>query len=222
MRRAPALGLALVLGAGHGCEREPGCEGRRWLEETLRGAAPARGGPSPPGSGGPDFGLGGTDCSDGLARCVAGAVEVARLAHLPEPCAPKGASPEGPNACVCPWDPLGACAVGCAFDGAVVVVDREAAREQLCRPTASEPPVSRPVLPAEAALVEVCVDEGVRCRDGIVQRCARAGEPSTVLGVCARGCALAVSSVSTVDHGESANPDGLLAILCRRGTAERR
>jgi hypothetical protein len=113
---------------------------------------------------------------------------------------------------------VAACPSGCALEGAVVAVEREAALAQLCRPRAADAVVARPALPAEAQ-AEVCAEEGARCRDGVVSFCAVLGLPTRVAGVCVRGCEPAVSSI---DHGETANPDGWLSILCRRSTAERR
>ena len=208
------LGLVAVLPA---CER--GCAARERITEARWGAAPGAGGVGPSGSSSAGLDLGGTDCSDGLARCVAGAVEVSRLAHLPSRCVPAGASPErAAPSCSCPWDPAGGCRHGCAIEGIVIAASPLAARVQLCKPGPDEL-ASRPALAEELRRVEVCAEEGVRCRDGIVQRCERAGAPSHVLGACAFGCA---SEVDGLEAGESLPTDGLVAILCRRQTAERR
>lgn len=220
MTRA-ARGLALVvelgmLGALPACER--GCVARERIDEVRRGVAPGAGGAGPSGSVG-HIDLGGTDCSDGLARCVHGTLEVSRLAHLPSPCVSPGASPErSAAACACPWESAGPCRQGCALEGALVVVPPEAARAQLCKPAPDEL-TARPPRADELARVDVCPEDGARCRDGIVHRCERAGSPSRVLGACMLGCA---TEVAGVEAGEAETTDGLLAILCRRSTAERR
>lgn len=212
-RAARGLVLLGVIGTLPGCER--GCAR---IDEARRAVAPGAGGATPSGSS-PRIDLAGTDCSDGLARCLHGAVEVSRLAHLPSPCTAPGTSPErGAGACECPWDAIGPCRHGCALEGAVVVVGPEAARAQLCRPGPDELP-SHPPGPDELARVEVCPEEGAQCRDGIVHRCERAGAPSRVLGVCTHGCA---TDVAGFEAGEALPTDGLVSILCRRSTAERR
>lgn len=222
-RRLALLALGLVVLPA--CER--GCAGRRALE-TLRGSAPAAGGGAPSGStrGATPLGLelGGTDCSDGFARCTASRVEISRVAHLPHPCAaparPGAASPEAPGgACTCPWSETATCASGCAVEGLdVMASDPAVAAAQLCR---SLVPVARPPLPAEAAVADVCSEAGIRCRDGIVRVCEGGGRPSRVAAVCLHACEPTVS-LEALDDGAAVPLDGALAILCRRPTAERR
>jgi hypothetical protein len=160
--------------------------------------------------------LGGTDCSDGLARCVGGRVEISRAAHVPDPCGGPGES-RG-EACTCPWDVVGRCDTTCAVEGLEVLARAELARVQLCR---SRTQVARPRLPTDPQ-PRVCAHEGVVCRDGLVEACARAGLPSTVLAVCSYGCQPAVGMVDDVTPGARAIADGAAEILCRRDDAERR
>jgi hypothetical protein len=227
-RIAPALcaGLLACAASGTGCER--GCLAT-WLAD--HGA----GGSAPDGSAAQDrrragLDLSGTDCPVGLARCVAGRVEVSRGGFIPYPCAPPpGASgPEKRAACECGWDQAGSCATGCAADGFEVVADAETARAQLCRP---ELPVARPFGPADPPLPGVCADEGIACVDGVVRLCEGAGKPLRPLALCAQGCAVTVGvpegSVSathtdTGGAGPARTGDGVAEILCRRAHAERR
>ena len=142
--------------------------------------APARlpresGGAGPRGSGDPAaFDLGGTDCSDGLARCFSGSVAVSVAGHIPRSCtAPK----ELPGACACAWSPAGTCAAGCVKEGLEVEAAREVAVEQLC---ATPELVLRPPLPAESAAITICAEEGVgvcRRRRSRVRRSRPAGPP---------------------------------------------
>jgi hypothetical protein len=195
--------LAVALG---GCDR--GCLST-WLAE--HGAAIGA-----PGSGGRDaaattLDLGGTDCSDGLARCSAGQVEVSIAGHVPHPCT---APQERPGACACPWQHAGSCAAGCVKDGLEVVAAPEIAREQLCASTAM---VLRPATVAESAAVTICADDSVSCIDGMVRVCPAPGQPARLAGACANGCATGIS----LDQGDVVAGDGAAAILCRRAHAER-
>lgn len=213
MRRVAWAALAVVLLPA--CER--GCAARRVIEEHLQGTPPGPRGEGPQGS--PRTGqfgdLLGTDCSDGLARCVSGRVEVSRAAHLPHPCAP-AASPEKPGGpCACPWDVVATCATGCAVDGLEVFAQPDVGT-QLCQPPAI---YARPARPEELADARVCAEgDGPSCRDGVVRVCDGAGLPARVAGVCVHGCEASVA----LDHGPTVPLDGALAILCVRPTAERK
>src|SRR5947209_8781387 len=140
LRGVACLGLVFGLSA---CER--GCLAT-WLSD--RSPSPIAGGESPRGSSSPDaagaaFDLAGTDCSDGLARCVEGRVEISLAGHVPHPC---GSPRERGNACECPWRSVGQCATGCVKDGLEVVATGEVALVQLC---AASEPVVRPVAPTD-------------------------------------------------------------------------
>jgi hypothetical protein len=165
------------------------------------------------------FDLGGTDCSDGLARCVDGRIEVSRAAHLPHPCAPSGASPEDRRRlCECPWDLAGRCASGCAVDGVEVVATADVAATQLC---AALEPIARPMTPADPRVDGVCASEEVRCESGVVRVCDAPGRPVRPVAVCLDGCEPAIGWPEGVP-GERATGAGAGAILCRRPHAERR
>jgi hypothetical protein len=186
------LGLTLA-GCDKGCLTD-------WARDhgALGTGSPAGTSPAPT--------LEGTDCSDGLARCVGGRVEVSRAAHLTYPCT----TPEG-RACVCPWDEAARCATGCAEEGREVVAPADVARVQLCRPDA---PVIRPVLAGDAVEPAVCDAPAVECRGGILRVCDAAGRPSRAVAVCLHGCESKVGISS--DHGDSPTLDGAAAILCAR------
>lgn len=187
-----------------GCER--GCDG---------GCGPGLGRGAPNGGG---YDLGGTDCSDGLVRCVEGRVEASRLAHLPHPC---GSMKEGKSECVCPWDTVATCGKGCAVEGLVAIGDRDAGSRQLCGlEPAALGDVARPALPGDPALLSprICSDVGVVCSEGAVRICGGAGTPEQVVSVCLHGCDPGIG----IDHGERMIGDGAAAILCRRPHAERR
>ncbi len=205
--KRPVALLSLMALALAGCER--GCL-TTWLEEQGIGAR-AGGARAAADDAGP-FVLGGTDCSDGLARCTNGRVEVSRAAHLPYPC---GGATERSGACVCPWEAVGGCESGCASDGLEIVAPPDVAREQLCN---AADLVLRPLLPSERSVVSICAEEGFSCREGIVQLCARTGQPAQRIAGCVEGCAHDVQ----VDHGDRVTPDGAATILCRRAHAERR
>lgn len=165
----------------------------------------------------PDAGevaLMGTDCSDGLVRCVEDRVEVSRLAHLPHPC---GSLTEARGACACPWDTVARCPNGCAAQGLVAVGDADAGARQLCRPSSS---VMRPLLPGDpaASSPRICGEASVACRDDVVRVCDEPGRAERLVAVCLHGCEPGIG----IDHGESAIDDGVAAILCRRDHAERR
>lgn len=170
----------------------------------------------PPNGGGGT--LAGTDCSDGLVRCVEGRVEASRLAHLPHPC---GSLKEGRNECACPWDTVATCGQGCAVEGLVAIADPDAGGRQLCRvEPAAFGAVIRPPLPGDPGIVSprICNDVGVDCIEGSVRSCSGAGTPEQVLAVCVHGCDPGIA----IDHGERMIGDGAAAILCRRAHAERR
>jgi hypothetical protein len=193
---------SLALGAS-ACER--GC-----LSAWVGAPAPGPGGDGRRGSpaehdAGPAFDLLGTDCSDGLARCLGGRVEASVSAHLPHPCVPR----EGRAACECPWREVGACESGCVVEGLVVIAPAASARAQLCT---SANPVLRPPLPSELSVAPICADASASCADGLVRWCPAAGQPSRVVAACLHGCA----------GGVALDPDDLIhaeasALLCRRG-----
>ncbi|MBX3230929.1 MAG: hypothetical protein KIT84_36330 [Labilithrix sp.] len=204
MRRVALAVLAVVLG---GCER--GCLAR-WLAEQESS-------PEPAASTARGIDLTGTDCSDGLLRCRAGAVEASRVAHLPGSCV-KGVNPEKTGAaCVCPWDVVATCASGCADEEVEVTSSSDVVARQLCRPAT---PVARPVLGEDDASIDVCSDDGFTCRASIVRACDGAGMASRPLARCIHGCALDVA-VEIAGDGPARNPAGVIAILCRRSDAER-
>jgi hypothetical protein len=206
--RALLLG-ALTMGVS-ACER--GCL-MRWFED--RSASPGLGAESPRGSvardGAPSFDLGGTDCSDGLARCVDGRVEISIAGHVPSPCTAR----ERPGGCSCAWAPAATCETGCVKDGIEVVASADVARAQLC---AAAEPLLRPLSPTELATVLICAEDGVSCVDGRVQACTTRGQPAQLLGACVNGCATGIG----VEPGDLLTGDGPAAILCRRAHAERR
>lgn len=202
--------VALALGVS-ACER--GCLST-WLAD--RSGSPGVGGEGPRGSTDRDaaartFDQGGTDCSDGLARCVEGRVEASVAGHVPYPCT----AGEKSGACECAWRLDARCASGCVKDGVEVVATAEVARVQLCAPTE---PALRSLLPAESAVVSVCNDESASCVDGIVRSCAAPGQPARLVAACVSGCAAGVG----VEPGDLLTADGAAAILCRRVHAERR
>jgi hypothetical protein len=90
------------------------------------------------------------------------------------------------------------------------------AGDQLCRPLR---PASRPTLPSDPGIGDICASEDVRCVDKVVRVCERVGQPVRAIGVCIFGCHPAGI---VVDHGEAKDLDGILTILCRRDDAERR
>ncbi len=197
-----------VLG---GCER--GCLAQ-WLgERGFGGALPGTTGPETPPSKGP-VDLGGTDCSDGLLRCVEGEIEASRIAHIPSHCVKKTEGEKRGSPCTCPWEVVGACTTGCVEEGLEIVASVDAGSSQLCRPDAA---VARPLLPAEGGNPIICSMEGYRCVDEVVQLCERPGQPAQLVGKCLNGCATHVE----VDPGETKNLNGVLSILCRRDHAER-
>lgn len=156
--------------------------------------------------------LDGTDCSDGLARCVSGRVETSRAAHLPHPCT----TPEG-RTCACPWGAGSSCDAGCVEERLEVVAPADVAEVQLCRPAA---PVVRPVLPGEPRGAGICDAAGVTCVDGRLRACDAPGKPVRVVAACVHGCEPRIGLSS--EHGDPATLDGAAAILCARLHAERR
>lgn len=223
----PTLALGVVLvGAVIGCERGCGSQGARDL------GVGGLGHPVKPATSGANV-LSGSDCSDGLARCVRGGVlEVSQAAFLPHPCTPK---PESRDPCACPWARAGVCASGCAVEDLEVQVepwDAGAPRAQaiaalaqtrLCRAD----PASRwrPAVPSDPP-PPICADVGVRCTDGRVTQCAHAGGSARVLGVCIFGCdpSLAIPQEldPATDPGSPVISDGVAGILCQPQHAERR
>ena len=220
MRR---LALALAALAFTGCER--GCLAT-WLAEHGVGGAdpggppsrtPVAGGARPNGSTGhsrsataPD--LGGTDCSDGLARCVGGHIEVSVGGHIPAHCTTPS---ELPGACSCAWRAVKTCARACLRDDLEVIATEDVASSQLC---ASDDVLLRPPTPAESASTSICAEENVSCEEGAIRTCTHRGQPSLLLGVCLHGCATGIA----VEPADLLRPDGAAAILCQRDRAERR
>jgi hypothetical protein len=201
MRKVALVLFALALG---GCER--GCLAR-WLAGEEKSAEPAR-------ERGLD--LSGTDCSDGLLRCQNGQVEASRIGHVPATCG-QGLSPEKKaSACTCPWDLVETCA--CAVEGIEIASTSDAGARQLCAP---REPVARPVLASDDASVEVCAEEGIRCRDSVVRVCDGPAAASRPVAWCIFGCASGIQVLETED-GPAVNPGGAVPILCRRSDAERR
>ena len=136
-------------------------------------------GPEAKGSGG--LALGGIDCSDGLARCSGGMVEVSRAYHVPDPC-------HGPEErCRCPWERIDECPQGCAADGVELDLPREEAVKQLCVPSE---PVSLPLVEAGAPPLTACDGEGsaerYRCEQSKVLMCGT--PPPQFIASCTRGC----------------------------------
>ncbi|CAN5925680.1 hypothetical protein BH11MYX4_BH11MYX4_14680 [soil metagenome] len=219
-----ATALVAVLAVGlAGCQR--GCLAT-WFDEHGVGAgdpaarrpgSPGVGGAGPRGSRDPGapaaaFDLGGTDCSDGLARCSGGSVQVSIAGHIPAHCtAPR----ELPGACACAWAPAGTCAAGCVKEGLEVEATREVALDQLC---ATPEATLRPPTPGEAAAVTICAEEGVSCIENVVRACTARGQPARLAGVCVIGCAGGVA----LEPGDVLTGDGAASILCRRAHAERR
>lgn len=197
----------LLVVACAGCQR--GCLAT-WLAEQRGERGASSTGSSP---------LEGTDCSDGLVRCIDGHVEASVLAHVPFPCT---SGPEGSKACSCPWRVLAECRAGCAEEGLELVarsdVDAGALGEALCRPLA---PVARAVLPADGVTPGVCPGRSLRCTDGVVRSCEAAGTPERPVAWCLHGCEARLS-IDLDDTGGSTNLDGRVPILCRRPDAERR
>lgn len=194
--------FVLAIGCA-GCEH--GCVAR-WLAE--RGGSERSEAPSHVSEA-----LFGTDCSDGLARCVDGTVEASRAGTVPHPCGAPGVEQEG--ACACAWEPVARCPAGCAAEGLEIAASPDAAADQLCRPLT---PNARALLPGEAPAPEVCAAEGVACADGLVRVCDGPGLPMRPIAVCLAGCHPGIGIV----HGEPATLDGTVSILCRRDHAERR
>lgn len=212
MRTRLLVLVVLAFGVA-GCER--GCGG------SKRSAAPTAGGTTPRGSSAVD--LGGTDCSDGLARCNDGQVEVSVAAHLPHPCAPgEKTSPKAHGPCECPWRRIaGVCPRGCAKDGLEVVAEEAVAATQLCAPDPAAP-VVRELLATELTTVTICADESVSCEAGVVTVCTARGQPARRIAGCVHGCLAGPGGSVSIDPGDLLTSDGAASILCRRAHAERR
>jgi hypothetical protein len=170
--------------------------------------------------------LHGTDCPDGLARCVAGAVEVSHVARVPNPCPQATIHPEE---CQCPWEAIETCPKGCSAEGTVVVTPPSQAAPRLCAPDPSNPP-ARPA-PAAIPPAGACTDTPpgtYRCVGSLVVSCAdaTAATPTTpadprappiprVIAACIRGCADESQGGDFLDE-EEADPEAAARILCAR------
>ena len=157
------------------------------------------------GSGG--LTLNGIDCSDGLARCTGGMVEVSRAYHYPDPC-------HGPEErCRCPWERIDECAQGCAADGVEQVMPGELAAKQLCALPAGQSTegIARPLtVDAGPPPLGTCDSEaGYRCVGSVVVAC---GPSPQRLATCIRGCAREGEALDDEGVGVA----GVLAILCNR------
>jgi len=134
------------------------------------------------------------DCPTGLARCIAGVVEVT----------------EGEPACAgcpCGWRRLTACPSGCAVENEELVREPRDA-PSLCRggkPVSAPPPVD--------AGTTTCPNEGERfvCRSSTVFACPK-GSSAVPVAVCTNGCAREDEALSdpSVDVG------GATTVMCRR------
>lgn len=220
-RSRDVVAVALLALALAGCER--GCLARWMADHGVGGTTPEGAGGTTPSGQARNLGLEGTDCSDGLLRCVGGSVEASRAAHLPHPC---GAEKRGgrPVVCACPWDVVARCASGCASEGVEAIgAPSDAGIAQLCRP---DVPVARPFLPGDPSPDEICTAEGVACVDGIIRTCEAPGHVARPLATCLLGCQSHVGidtwGGDNVDPGAPKDPDGVASILCRRDHAERR
>jgi hypothetical protein len=158
--------------------------------------------------------LGGSDCSDGLARCVGGAVEVSRRAHVPDPCVGR------PTECACPWDVVASCPHGCVADDLILDLSDIESITQLCaleegeavaRVTAMEEKGSAPLTTPECA-----ADDGDHvCVGGRVVRCAfdsiTEAPRMRAVATCLRGCAKEGGRI-----GDEADDAQAQALLCAR------
>lgn len=198
--------MALAVGVS-ACER--GCLSA-WLSERAGPGATGERALGADGAGG-RFDLAGTDCSDGLARCVGGRVETSVAGHIPYPCTPQ----EKTGACTCAWSIVAQCKSSCVKEGLVVAATGAVAIEQLC---ATAEPATRPLLPTEASSIPICAEESVSCVDGIVRSCAAPGQPARLVAACVSGCAAGIG----LEPGDLGTSDGAATILCRRAHAERR
>lgn len=208
--------MMLFAAAFTGCER--GCLMRGWTEKQ-EGPPPSASGQTTP------LDLRGVDCADGLLRCNGGVIETSLVGHLPAKCLAnernerRMRSEKAPAECICPWSAIGQCRSGCANDNLeIVATDLDAGASQMCKPLQ---PYARPILPEDHASIEVCADDGISCRDGIVTTCV-AASPSRPIAHCIFGCALGVSLAEEPEDGPAANPDGFVSILCKHSDAERR
>jgi hypothetical protein len=190
-----------------GCEK--GCD-RGWLARWIRDRG------SPEKFATPMTMMNGSDCPDGLARCVGGAVEVSHVARVPRPC-PASRRPEE---CQCPWEAIDNCPRGCIEDGTEVIAPPDRAAARLCAPDPADPPVRVAVgaLPPPGAC-EGAREDGYRCVGSLVVVCgvreAGAGDEAVrarVLAACVRGCFREGEALGE----EEADPEGAARILCAR------
>ncbi len=156
----------------------------------------------------------GVDCPDGLARCVAGSVEISHVARIPRPC--PASSP--PGECQCPWEAVETCSRGCAEDGTEVLAPADRAGARLCAPDPANPPARLAVgAVAPPGACEGAREGGYRCIGSLVVICRsvadeeRAGV-ATVLAACVRGCFHEGEGLGE----EEADPEAASRILCMR------
>jgi hypothetical protein len=154
--------------------------------------------------------INGTDCPDGLARCIGGAVEVSHVARIPRPCS----SPAHPEDCQCPWEAVENCPLGCVESGTEVVVPPDRAAARLCAPDPANPPARAVV--GGVAPPGACEGAGFRCIGSVVVACTAGpdgGVTASVLAACVRGC----FQEGEVLGEEEADPEAATRILCARG-----
>jgi hypothetical protein len=159
-----------------------GCQ-KGWLANYIR----ARGGGARSVT--PVTMMNGVDCPDGLARCVAGAIEVSHVARIPRPC-----PQDHPDTCQCPWEAVENCPRGCIEEGTEVVAPPERAGARLC---ATDPlnPSARPATGAAPppGACEEAREDVYRCIGSLVVACSASpdrdgGAEARVLAACVRGC----------------------------------
>ncbi len=134
------------------------------------------------------------DCPTGMARCVAGAVEVTE-GH--PSCA----------GCACAWKRIEVCTHGCAVENV------ELAREpSLAGSLCQHPMTGTSTLPEADAATTACPNEGERylCRRGVVYACTTQGQGVPV-AICSFGCAEDDETLATPEPSISA----ATTVMCR-------
>ena len=144
----------------------------------------------------------GIDCPDGLARCREGYVEVSRLATIEQPCRRPAAQ------CLCPWERIGSCPIGCVAERVEIVAEPSMASGQLCAPQADAGPIAQST---GAFAPRASCEEGqlFRCAKGVVIAC-HGGAPNAT---CLRGC---FADGAAVNDDEPVADWAAVAILCAR------